>query len=264
MKKFLIILGALFALFYAALCTVALTVDDRLMFPRPPHTYSQSIHGYMELNTGKEKIASFWLRNPESKKTLLYCHGNNEDLGRSSNFLSQFYAMGFSVMAIDYPGYGLSSGKPTESGCYRAIDAAYDFLTKQQNILPQDITVFGFSIGTGPSTYLASKKPVGGLILQAPFLSAYRVMTNNRILPIDAFNSYGRINKVKCPLLVIHGTNDNVIPFWHGKELFDSAKNTKAKKFISAEGAGHGQGSIQGSVNNYYQEIANFIKSPLQ
>ena len=95
----------------------------------------------------------------------------------------------------------------------------------------------GFSIGTGPATELAATKPVGGLVLQAPYLSAPRIVTKVRVLPIDPFPNLKRIGKVKCPLTVIHGTDDSVIPFAQGKELFGLAP--EPKRFVAVEGADH-------------------------
>ena len=129
----------------------------------------------------------------------------------------------FTIAAVDYPGYGLSDGSPDEEGCYRNVHRLYDWLIAERGFKPEDIIVVGFSIGTGPAVELAATKPVGGLVLQAPYLSAPRIVTKVRLLPIDPFPNLKRIGDIKCPLVVIHGTDDSIIPFAHGKELFDLA-----------------------------------------
>ena len=141
------------------------------------------------------------------------------------------------IAAVDYPGYGLSDGSPDEEGCYRVVHRLYDWLIETRGFKPEDIIVVGFSIGTGPATELAATKPVGGLVLQAPCLSAPRVVTKVRILPIDPFPNLKRIGKIKCSLAVIHGTDDSIIPFAQGKELFGLAP--EPKRFVAVEGADH-------------------------
>jgi hypothetical protein len=141
------------------------------------------------------------------------------------------------VLAYDYPGYGLSAGKPTEKSVYASAEAAYRFLTERRNIAPSDIIVLGRSIGSGPACYLAEKYPVGGLVVEAGFTSAPRVLTRIRILPFDPFPNIRRVPNIACPKLFIHGTADDVVPFSHGKALFAAAREPKTTRWL--DGAGH-------------------------
>ena len=199
--------------------------------------YGESTEGYVDIGTNGVKIAAIVLGPERGKKAILRCHGNAEDAANSLFALRYLARRGFTVACVDYPGYGLSDGTPDEEGCYRNVHRLYDWLVEKHGFRPEDIIVDGFSIGTGPATELAATKPVGGLVLEAPFLSAPRVVTRIRILPIDPFPNIKVIKDVKCPVLVIHGTDDSVIPHGHGKELFELAN--EPKRFIPVEGANH-------------------------
>ena len=145
--------------------------------------------------------------------------------------------LGFSVFAYDYRGYGLSDGTPSEPRVYADIDGAYDYLTAQLHVPPQRIIAYGRSLGAGAAVDLAARRPVGGLILESPFLSAFRVMTRVPLFPFDKFRNADKIGRVRCPLLVMHGEADEIVPFWHGRQLFDKAPGPKI--FVAIPGAHH-------------------------
>jgi len=173
--------------------------------------------------------------------------------------VGELCADGYTVASVDYPGYGLSEGLPDEEGCYRNVHRLYDWLVETRGFKPEDIIVDGFSIGSGPAVELAATKPVGGLVLEAPFLSAPRVVTKVRILPVDPFPNLKRIGDVKCPVLFFHGTSDRVIPYEHGRALFELAR--EPKRFITIEDGDHNDFPAVMGVDEYLQEIRNFADS---
>jgi pimeloyl-ACP methyl ester carboxylesterase len=136
------------------------------------------------LNTRQgSRIPAFFLERPGAKVTFLYSHANAEDIGTVYpwvKFLAK--SLHVSILAYDYTGYGLSQPSiPSEENCYADIDAAYDYLVNERQILPENIVLYGRSLGSGPSCYLAARtaeagSPVAGLILHAPFLSVFRVV----------------------------------------------------------------------------------------
>jgi pimeloyl-ACP methyl ester carboxylesterase len=242
-----------------------------LMFPpgMVKGGYDESTPGYVDIGTNGVKIAAVVL-GPErgdppsqelrrGKKALIRCHGNAEDMMGTLWALGDLAERGYTIAAVDYPGYGRSDGSPTEEGCYRNVHRLYDWLVETRGFKPEDIIVDGFSIGSGPATELAATKPVGGLILEAPFLSAPRVVTKVRILPIDPFPNLKRIGDVKCPVLFFHGTEDRVIPYSHGRALFELAR--EPKRFITIEGGDHNDFPAVMGVDEYLQEIRNFADS---
>lgn len=134
---------------------------------------------------------------------------------------------------------------PTEDNCYADIDAAFRYLLEVRRIQPEQIVLYGRSLGSGPSCYLAAKtgtqgRSVGGVILQSPLLSAYRVAFNFRFTMVgDRFPNINYAPKIACPVFIIHGTQDEVVPFWHGQDLFLSLQQPWRAKPFWVEGAGH-------------------------
>ena len=231
--------------------------------------YDEKSPGFVDIGTNGVRIAAV-VRGPErgsppsqelrrGKKAILRCHGNAENMVQTLWAVGELCADGYTVASVDYPGYGLSDGSPDEEGCYRNVHRLYDWLVEKRGFKPEDIIVDGFSVGTGPAVELAATKPVGGLILEAPFLSAPRVVTKVRILPVDPFPNLKRIGDVKCPVLFFHGTDDRVIPYEQGRELFGLAR--EPKRFVSIDGGDHNNFPAVMGVDEYLREIRNFADS---
>lgn len=210
------------------------------------------------INIGDEgmPVAAYWQPQTNAIATLLYSHGNAEDIGDLTEVLNALAQSGISVLAYDYPGYGLSGGKPTENACYNAAEKGYAFLTTQKKIKAEDIIILGRSVGSGPACYLAEKYPVRGLVLESGFLSAQRVITRIRLLPIDTFPNIERIKAISCRKLFIHGTHDSVIPFWHGKKMYELSPGMKQYHWVP--GAGHDDLLLFIGLNNYTKLIKEF------
>ena len=219
--------------------------------------YDEKSPGYVDIGTNGVRIAAV-VRGPErGKKALIRCHGNAEDMMGTLWALGDLAERGYTVAAVDYPGYGLSDGSPTEEGCYRNVHRLYDWLVETRGFKPEEIIVDGFSIGTGPATELAATRPCGGLILEAPFLSAPRAVTRVRLLPVDPFPNLKRIGAVKCRVLMIHGTSDRVIPYSQGQALFKLAN--EPKRFVTVDDGDHNTLVDDMGFDNYYELIKGFV-----
>lgn len=219
------------------LCLMLFAGCANQMLFHPPARRDE-IPGQFKLHTtDNQDITAVFLPNPMATYAILFSYGNGDDVEQRYGFLKELQQQGWAVFAYDYPGYGTSTGSPTEGGCYAAINAAYHYLVYEQHYPPAQIVVYGQSMGTGPSVDLASREPVGGLILQSAYLSIFRVVTHYRILPWDIFNNYGKINNVHAPLLSIHGRLDNVVPFWQGETLYNAYTGTKTSLWLP--NAGH-------------------------
>jgi fermentation-respiration switch protein FrsA (DUF1100 family) len=151
--------------------------------------------------------------------------------------MQQFQTLGYSVLMYDYRGYGTSDGSPSVRKAYQDIDSAYRWLVEEKKIDPNTIIVQGRSVGGGPSTWLAAHREVGGLVLESTFVSTFRVKTHWPLLPWDRFNNLRHIKQTHCPVLVMHGRNDEVIPFWHSEKLYAAAPEKKMHLWIN--GAHH-------------------------
>lgn len=248
---------------YPTLLIFGCAAADRLIFPVPekPGYSSQTpnlIH--LPLGHGLNDIPALWYKNPSARCTFLYFHGNAMDIGTSIPYLNAIHKAGYSVLAVEYPGYGITEGKPSEEDCYLAATAGYNFLRTTQGIPAEQIIAYGFSLGTGIATDLAAREPLGALVLESPFLSTFRVVTKVKIAPFDRFDNLDKIDKITCPLLVIHGDADRVVPFSHGKKLFAAAKNVPRKQFYAIPHGGHGD-LLQRSGAEYWKTLAKFLEA---
>ncbi len=215
-------------LVYAAVLAIVYIVADKVIFlPRPAASYTEITDEVTLTTEDGTAITAVYLTNPDAEFTVLYSHGVAEDLGSLLPFLETYRDQGFSVFAYDYHGYGMSDGRPSEENTYRDVTAAFRYLVDQAHIEPRNIIVHGRSIGAGAACYLASKEPVGGLILESAFVSAFRSVTRVCLAPFDKFQNLERLSDIRCSVLVIHGLNDDVISPWHGRKLFAAAAEPK-------------------------------------
>jgi fermentation-respiration switch protein FrsA (DUF1100 family) len=246
------------ALLYAVLAVGAHYLSLSMMFPRPPLKYAPG-PDYIQLTApdGVKIYARHW-PNPTAKHTLLYLHGNYEDLGSLSDYIPAFVRAGYAVFAIDYRGYGLSGGTPTEATLYADTQLAYDHMRTKLGLPAERIVLFGYSLGGGPAVELARRQPVAGVVLQGAFVSAYRVMTRIPVFPGDKFASLGKLAELRCPVMVIHGTADTTVPFWHGQALYTAATSRKARLFV--EGGPH-SGLADFTGPRYAEELRKFTDS---
>ncbi|MEJ2186226.1 MAG: alpha/beta hydrolase [Gemmatimonadota bacterium] len=227
-----VVLGA-----YLLLAVAAWIASRWLIFPVPPLGYRHEDAPIRIATADGAGLAALYLPVPDAPFTVLFSHGNAEDLGTARAQLDTLRRVGLSVLAYDYRGYGLSTGRPTERGIYRDVEAAYTYLTGPLGVPPDRVILHGRSLGGGPSVYLAARRPAAGLILESTFVSAFRVVTRVPVLPLDRFRNLARLRRLDLPVLVIHGTADIVVPFRQGRRLFGAARGPRHRLWV--EGAGH-------------------------
>jgi len=158
-KRIIIFLG----LVYVLLAVGAHYWSLSMIFQRPPLRYELSAdYVQMETPDGVKIVGRHWLC-PGAKYTLLYLHGNFEDLGRVGEYVPQFLAQGYSVFAIDYRNYGHSEGKPTEQNTYADVQLAYEYLRNKLGLSADHIIIFGYSLGSGPAGRTRLASAGGGL-----------------------------------------------------------------------------------------------------
>jgi pimeloyl-ACP methyl ester carboxylesterase len=223
--------------FYLIALIMAILFSDQMIFHPRQAGYRDKADILKLTSSDGAKISATYLANPNATFTILFSHGNAEDIGDDQALLERIRAAGFAVLAYDYQGYGTSEGKPSEGHACNDENAAYNFLVQTIHIQPNKIIVFGRSVGSGPATDLASRRPVAGLILESAFTSAFRVITRVSVLPFDRFDNLQKIKKVHCPVLIIHGTQDSVINASHGRKLFRAANEPKQALWV--DGANH-------------------------
>jgi uncharacterized protein len=209
------------------------------------------------------KLNGWFVPAGTPKGTILIFHGNAGNISHRLDTIAIFHNLGYNVMIIDYRGYGLSEGSPGEQGTYRDAEAAWKYLTRKRKLDPGRIVIFGRSLGGAVAAWLAVEKHSAGLILESTITSvANRGAELYKFLPVRLlarinYDTLGRIDKLRCPLLVIHSPDDEVVPFHHGKQLFEAAKEPKRFEEISGS---HNEG-FRNSGTLYTDILSEFLDS---
>ncbi|ACK72584.1 phospholipase/carboxylesterase [Gloeothece citriformis PCC 7424] len=214
----------------------------------------------------REKMHGWWIPSKSSSKdVLLYLHGNGVNIGANLGPVEKFHQMGMDVLIIDYRGYGRSEGKfPSESEVYRDAQAAWDYLVLEREIAPENIFIFGHSLGGAVAIDLAVRKPnAAGVIVESSFTSMADVVDHQgiyRFLPAQLllhqrFDTRSKLRLLRVPLLLIHGTEDRTIPPAMSQVLFDLADVPKQLCFIPL--AGHNNVATVGG-ETYLQAVESF------
>ena len=240
-------LGRSIAFVYIVVTVYIFFRADSMIFLPPPPSYRDGPEVLKVPVNDRETISAIYLpqkslqqtdrSSKNAQTTILYIHGNASDLGQIRPWLFQLHNWGYRVFAYDYRGYGTSDGTPSETNAYEDAEAAYQYLTQILKVAPQDILVYGKSLGGGSATELARRHPVGGVILESTFTSAFRVVLPIPVFPFDKFPNRNKLAQVRSPILVIHGQNDRTIAWSHGQELYAAAPGIKRSLWIA--GADH-------------------------
>jgi len=202
-----------------------------------------------------------WLIPGARPTTLLWCHGNAGNIShRLDNIREIHHRLGIGVFIFDYRGYGRSDGSPTEAGLYRDARAAREALVRSLGVPAEQIVYFGRSLGAAVALELALAHPPPGLILETPFLSvqamANRTLPGSGFLFKTRFDSLAKIGRFRGALLVLHGDADEVVPYEHGRRLYEAASEPKA--FYTIAGAHHNDTYFVGG-SEYWEAWRKFL-----
>ncbi len=282
-KRFgLIILGLLITT-YLGLCLLLRFGQTRLIFhPSPIVKSTPADYGlpYEEvwITVPNGKIHGWWL--PASKveaPILLYFHGNGSNNGDTVGHASRFSRLGFSVLLIDYRGYGYSgfgqkdttqhNSFPDEAKVYEDAEAAWTYLIQDRGIKPQNLFIYGHSLGGAIGIEMAVRHPeMAGLIVEGTFTSmkemadiiGYGRWFPLKLLLTQKFDSIKKITTIQVPILLIHGTEDEVVPTFMSQQLYNAAPS--AKKLYLVSEAGHNDAARVGG-ETYLKIISHFVDS---
>lgn len=184
---------------------------------------------------------------PDAIGTVLLFHGNAGNMSHRLDYLPMFRQLRLNAFLFDYRGYGQSTGAPSEAGTYNDALAAWQYLTDTRNIPGSEIILYGESLGGAIAAWLAGQKPNGMLVLTSTFTSIPELaQTIYPFLPVRwiarfDYNTLAHLESVACPVFVAHSPNDEVVPFSHGKRLFEHAQ--EPKQFLTLTN-GHNNGFI--------------------
>ncbi len=189
-----------------------------------------------------ENLVIWYAPASANQPTILFFHGNAGEVADRAPRFAAYRAAGFGAAFLSYRGYGGSTGRTTEAGLITDARTAYDWLLTQGVSAPR-IALIGESLGTGVAVQLAADRPVGALVLGAPYTAVVDIAADLypwlpvRLLMKDPFRSIDHIAAVTAPILILHGTDDAVIPYAAGRALYDAA--TAPTIFTTLDGAGH-------------------------
>lgn len=213
--------------------------------------------------TDGEMLHAWWTPVAKPRGAVLILHGNAGNISHRIEYLAMFGRLGYATLILDYRGYGRSSGVPSEQGTYLDAEAAWRHLLDVRRFAPQDVVVFGESLGGGVASGLAAKHAPRALLLASTFTSVpdlgariYPWLPVRWLARIE-YNTLGRIGRVAAPVLVAHSPQDDIIPFAHGEALFAAAR--EPKRFL-ALGGGHNEGFLF-SRDDWIAAVAAFLES---
>jgi fermentation-respiration switch protein FrsA (DUF1100 family) len=240
-----------------------------LVFPAPPHNGAdwvaadlphEDVHFAAADGT---PLHGWYVPHLSPRAIVLFCHGNGEHVARLAPTLAELRdRAGVSVFAWDYRGYGLSKGKPHEENLLADARMAQLWLAGREGVRPDDVVLYGRSLGGAVAVGLAAQYPVRGMVLERTFAHMVDTAAYHfpwlpvRWLMRNRFPSAERIAAYKGPLLQSHGTADEVVPFEMGKRLFDAA-TTPHKRFFVVEGGDHNGPQ----PDEFYEALGEFLDS---
>jgi len=286
-----IVLGL--ALAYVALVLLAWRFQERLAFPAPrapvpdPKRVGVANGEKVELVSGdgtklvgwylKPKVGEVGggrgrtgevvtvrnnlLKPPPASPGLLWFYGNGENIAAIWPIVREFQPPGTAVLVVDYPGYGGSAGRATETAMYGAADAAYAALVARPGVDTGRVYVYGRSLGTAAATWVAARHPIAGVILESPFTSA-AAMARQLYALLPGFivrlslDNLGRMRQIRCPVLVFHGDADRLVPTAMGRDVAAAASGPV--DLVLIHGAGHNDTYDVGG-RGYRDKIWEFI-----
>lgn len=217
----------------------------------------------VRLSSGDGVELHGWFVHGDGSRVLLFFHGNAGDITHRLFSIGQFHELGLSVFIIDYRGYGRSGGRPSEQGLYRDAEAAWRHLTETRRIAPDDIVVFGRSLGGSVAAWLAARHRPAALIVESSFTSVPDIASEiYPWLPVrwlsrlrHATRDY--VGDVRCAVLVVHSRDDEIIPYHHGQAIYAAANQPKT--LLTLRG-GHND-AISTDESTYMDGLRAFLSS---
>jgi fermentation-respiration switch protein FrsA (DUF1100 family) len=234
---------------YVAIVIVAVTMQSRMLYlPHypgrdyiaTPARLGMEFEAVSLVTEDGVRLEGWYVPAPNARATLALFHGNAGNISHRLETIRMFHDLGLSVLIVDYRGYGRSQGRPDEEGTYRDARAVWRYLTETRGLAPADIVLFGRSLGAAIALELATRVRPGGLILESTFTSAPDLAaTVYWYLPVQLLSrfrypSLERIGSIRCPLLVVHSRDDEIVPYQQGRRLYDAAP--EPKRFLDIRG----------------------------
>lgn len=261
---------AVVAAVYFSLALLVLLFERRLIFfpdvgrhAGEPVPVDLSVEDVWLRTADGVRLHAWWITAPGAEFAFLAFHGNAASIVARVPTYRFLAGVPVHVLAVEYRGYGRSSGVPSEAGLYRDAEAAYDWLVREKQIAPRRVIAFGQSLGTAVAVELATRREVGGVVVEAPFASTRAVARHLYwFLPglgyflRTEFDTGAKLDRVHAPLLVVHCASDPVLPIALGEEVFRRAR--EPKMFLRIEGHCHEE-AAQVAPERYRATLHQFL-----
>jgi fermentation-respiration switch protein FrsA (DUF1100 family) len=211
-----------------------------------------------------ERLHAWHLPRPDAVAQVVYFHGNGGNLSLWSDVLVGIVQRGYEVIAIDYRGFGLSTGSPSEKGLYHDVDATLAHVDQHLRRRDLPLIYWGRSIGSVMAAYAASRRAPEGVILEAGFPTARSLFEDSPVMfALTWFTTYRFpteewMANVTAPALVLHGDEDRIIPYALGQRLYESLRGPK--RFVTIKGADHND-PIPPDAAAYWGAVQEFVTS---
>lgn len=217
------------------------------------------------LNTPDGQVLNGWFfPSGRGGPVILFCHGNAGNISHRLEFIRLLTQAGADVFIFDYRGYGKSTGRPSEKGIYTDALCAYDYLVNNEKIKPADIILLGRSLGAAAAMEVATKREARSLIVESGFLSTGHMARHMALFSLVSpliprnYNNLEKIKTILIPKLIMHGDNDELVPFSMGQKLYEAAN--PPKYFYPVQGAGHNDTYIVGG-QGYENILREFVRA---
>jgi fermentation-respiration switch protein FrsA (DUF1100 family) len=217
---------------------------------------------FIDTADGK-RLHCYWLAQPDADRVLIFFHGNAGHIGHRLDELRALADLGLNVLGVGYRGFGLSTGRPSEKGIFADGRAVLAYVTEQRGFDLERVLLLGRSIGSTVAVEIGQGKALGGIILVTPLTSGKAIARSHGFGPLaffagDKFNNLNKIEQIKAPLLIIHGTRDDITPYAMGLTLFEQAP--EPKRMVTIEGGGHNDIGLPGQ-EAFYAPIRKFLSA---
>ncbi len=260
-------LVALFLAGYAGLALLVYVFQSRMLyFPdskivHSPEHIGLDYDGVVFRSMDGVRLSGWFIPAENAHGVILFHHGNAGNISHRLDSIALFHHLRWSVFIFDYRGYGSSEGKPSEEGTYLDAQGAWDHLVRDRGADPSKIVCFGRSLGGAIAARLASEKTPAGLILEATFASIPDLAADlYRFLPVRLlsrlqYNTLSLMQAIRCPVLVVHSRDDEIIPYRHAQRIYEAAG--APKRLLEIRGS-HNEGFLS-SGRVYLDGLEGFL-----
>lgn len=258
------------AIAYAAVLALVFLFQSRLVYyPEigrelavTPQSYGLAFESVEIRTADGETLHGWWVPVENARGTVLFFHGNAGNISHRLDYLLMFSRLRHASLIIDYRGYGRSSGRPSEAGTYRDAEASWEYLRQARSVRQEELVIAGESLGTGVASWLAARVAPRALMLFSPYTSVNDLGAEIywflpvRLISRIGYDNLRNLERIRVPLFVAHSRDDEIVPFRHGRRVFEAGR--EPKEFLEMRG-GHNEGFVFARTE-WVSRVAAFLE----